>query len=94
MPNNCGTTTLKRARRAGNPMQDYDALPRELRHWVSSAALPWRAKSVRAAYDRALARTGNPQKALEELDGIQRWLVTKDVARIWGKDHPSARAVS
>lgn len=90
MPGNRGTTTLKCRHRPGNAMRDFDALPRELRLWIASAKLPWRAGSVQLAYKRALKRTGDPQRALEELDRLQQKNVAKDVRRIWGRDHPEA----
>ncbi|MCF2904074.1 DUF6525 family protein [Octadecabacter sp. CECT 8868] len=90
MRSNRGATTLKTKRRARNPMQDYDRLPPELRVWVSGALLPWRAATVRRAYDRALARSGDQDRALAELDRLQRKQVAKDVSRIWGSDHPEA----
>ncbi|MGR3511832.1 MAG: DUF6525 family protein [Paracoccaceae bacterium] len=91
MPGNCGATSLRRRRRALNPMGDYDRLPRELRLWVASATLPWRAKSVRDAYEKALARTGTSDAALAELTRLQTTLVAKDAARIWGDTHPEAQ---
>lgn len=91
MPGNCGATSLRRRRRTQNPMGDYDRLPRELRLWVASATLPWRAKSVRVAYEKALARTGSPDAALAELTRLQTALVAKDTARVWGYAHPEAQ---
>ncbi|MEM6477450.1 MAG: DUF6525 family protein [Pseudomonadota bacterium] len=90
MARNLGATTLKRKRRAGDPMAEYDRLPRELRAWVATAILPWRAGSVRAAYEKALAREGDPRRALIKLDRLQHALVTKDAERLWGKGHPQA----
>ncbi len=71
-------------------MTDYDRLPPELRAWVANALLPWRAVTVKRAYDRALSRVGHPDLALGELDRVQRSLVAKDAGRIWGADHPDA----
>ena len=53
-------------------MRDYDRLPAELRRWLASAILPWRAKSVQRAYDKALARTGDRALALQELADVPR----------------------
>jgi hypothetical protein len=74
-------------------MRDYDGLPKELREWLASAVLPWRAGSALVTYNRAMARTGSPDLALKELDRLQRTLVAKDVRRIWGRDHPAAQDV-
>ena len=90
MRSNRGHTTLKRVRRPGCPMRDYDKLPRELREWMSTAILPWRARSVQMAFDKALARTGDRLQALAELDRLQEALVSKDANRIWGVAHPNA----
>lgn len=71
-------------------MQEYDRLPAELRSWLASAILPWRAKSVRRAYDRAYARTGDSEQALRELDRIQLAQVARDARKVWDGLHPSA----
>lgn len=90
MRRNRGATTLKTRRHSRNPMGEYDRLSPQLRAWVASAMLPWRAATVQRAYDKALARNGDPERALGELDRIQRQLVAKDALRIWGADHPDA----
>lgn len=71
-------------------MREFDRLPAALRLWLARAILPWRPRSVRLAYERALARTRDPARALQELDHLQARLVAKDVARIWGNTHPAA----
>ncbi|MEL6583541.1 MAG: DUF6525 family protein [Pseudomonadota bacterium] len=88
MSHNRGNTSLKRSRRAGHPMAEYDRLPRHLRAWLSEAILPWRARSVRVAYDKAFAKTGSAKGALRELDRLQSTLVSKDVRAVWGPEHP------
>ena len=90
MRRNRGVTTLKTKRRARNPMGEFDKLPPHLRAWVATAKLPWRAATVQRAYDKALARIGDPELALDHLDRIQHALVAKDAGRIWGRDHPEA----
>ena len=82
MPHNLGATTLKSHRRARNPMQDYDRLPAELRRWVAQANLPWSPQSVQKAYKRAMAKTGDRDLALVELDKIQSALVQRDSQRL------------
>lgn len=74
-------------------MREFDHLPPELRHWVSHAALPWRARTVQAAYDRALAQTGCTTDAIAALDRLQQKLVAKDASRVWGHGHPDAAEV-
>lgn len=74
-------------------MRDFDGLPQELRVWVAQAMLPWSAASVRKAYAKAVARTGDKTLALKELDMLQRSLVAKDAARVWDAGHPAANAM-
>ena len=90
MSANQGDTSLKCRRRCASPMGEYDRLPAELRACLSTAVLPWGPRSVRRAYDRAVARTRDKALALEELDRIQDRLVARDAGKIWGKEHPSA----
>ncbi|MEM7546477.1 MAG: DUF6525 family protein [Pseudomonadota bacterium] len=90
MPSNRGATSLKRKRTHENPMREYDRLPTELRHWLASASLPWRPRSVRRAFDQALSRTQDEAEALRELDRLQEHLIAKDASAIWGRDHPKA----
>lgn len=88
MTNNRGRTSLKTTRRAEDPMRDYDSLPPDLRDWLSRAVLPWRPKSVRRAFDKALARHKDRTTALRDLDLLQQRRVAKDASQIWGKDWP------
>jgi len=90
MTTNRGRTSLRRSRRREDPMREFDRLPPGLRAWLATALLPWRPRSVRAAFDRAYARTRDTSRALAELDRLQRRLVAQDCARIWGPDHPQA----
>lgn len=88
MRGNRGRTSLRRRRRTEDPMREYDSLPPELRAWLATAVLPWRPRSVRRAFDNALARTGDAAGALRELDHLQQKLITKDARSIWGQDYP------
>lgn len=88
MSGNRGATSLRKKRRQGDPMRDFDRLSPELRGWLASAILPWRPKSVQRAYDRALARTRDANLALEELEQMQQRLVAKDVKKVWGDLYP------
>ena len=71
-------------------MAEYDRLPAELRQWVSQAALPWRAQSVRRTYDKARAKSGCHVRALQELDKLQAAQIAKDARIVWGSAHPSS----
>ncbi|MGR3468315.1 MAG: DUF6525 family protein [Shimia sp.] len=84
---NRGETTLGAKRRSRDPMRDYDALPPALRRWVAGAALPWSARSVRRAYGKARAKTGDEAAALAELDRLQARTVARDRA-VWGGAYP------
>ncbi|MEM7295172.1 MAG: DUF6525 family protein [Pseudomonadota bacterium] len=90
MPSNRGATSLRRRRRAEHPMAEFDRLPAELRGWLASAALPWRPRSARLAYDRALAQTGDVARAIARLDSLQDSLIAKDCSKVWGPNHPNA----
>ncbi|CUH67196.1 hypothetical protein TG4357_02867 [Thalassovita gelatinovora] len=61
-------------------MHEFDQLPPVLRAWLAHAALPWRPRSVRRAYDRALALTGEPSSALSELDRLEALQLAKDTS--------------
>ncbi len=78
MRGNLGQTTLRKKRRASDPMRDYDRLPPLVRQWLANAALPWRPQSALKAFDRALARTGDPDHALRELDRLQANQLARD----------------
>ncbi len=88
MRGNRGQTSLKLKRRTEDPMRDFDRLPAELRAWLAAAVLPWRPRSVRRAFERAVAQTRDRAHALEELDRIQDRLVAKDAREVWGREHP------
>jgi len=88
MRGNRGQTSLKLKRRNEDPMRDFDRLPPELRAWVAAAALPWRPRSVRRAFERAVARSRDRARALEELDRLQDRLVARDARAVWGQEYP------
>ena len=88
MANNRGKTTLRGKRRIRPPMQEFDLLPKELREWVAQAILPWSANSVRKAYVKALARTGDRSLAIQRLDRLQQTLVARDTEQVWESGHP------
>lgn len=70
-------------------MRAYDALPPDLRQWLSGAVLPWSAVSVRRAWLKALkSARGDRQAAHAALSELERRRLERDVARIWGTAHP------
>jgi hypothetical protein len=74
-------------------MREFDRLPAVLRHWLASAILPWRPRSVRRSFDRAFARTGDADLALAELGRLQQRLIAQDARQVWGADHPASSSV-
>ena len=56
MAGNRRATNLKPKRRSENPMREFDRPPAERRAGLASAVLPWQRRSVRRAYDKAVAR--------------------------------------
>lgn len=85
---NRGRTSLKLRRRTKNPMREFDRLPSELRGWLATAVLPWRPRSVRRAYEKALKRTRDKTEALRDLDKLQDRLIANDVRKVWGEAYP------
>ncbi|MEO0939254.1 MAG: DUF6525 family protein [Pseudomonadota bacterium] len=88
---NRGWTSLRRRKRAGDTMREFDDLPPELRGWLSRAALPWDPRSVRRAYRKAFRKTGTQQKALAALDALEAQRLSKDTGAVFGPAHPGAR---
>lgn len=79
-----------RRRRRGAPMQAFDRLPPDLRHWLHAAALPWSAQSVLTLWQRALRDAGGDTSAARQrLDATEARLIARDAARIWGPGHPA-----
>lgn len=90
MPRNLGATSLKRRRKSGHGMREFDRLPSELRAWLAAAVLPWHPQSVRRVYNKALRRTQDKSEALAELDRVERRKIAKDASAVWGETHPAA----
>ena len=78
MKRNLGETKLKKKRRSSNPMSEFDRMPKTLRDWLNTAALPWRPVSVHRAYQKALIKTGDQQSALEYLNVLQKERLFRD----------------
>lgn len=72
---------LKRRRRAGNPMQTYDALPPPLRRWLAGACLPWSPASALRLWIKADG-SRNPAAAAARMDAAEQAMLKRD-ARIW-----------
>ncbi len=78
MNRNLGDTSLRRRRRAKDPMQAFDALPTPLRHWLSEAALPWSPQSVRKIWVRARAEGKSADETLQSLSELEARNLAKD----------------
>lgn len=78
MMHNLGATSLKRRRRAVDPMTAYDALPPILRSWLSEAALPWSAASCRRIWLQAKANGDGDAEALARLERAERKTLSRD----------------
>ncbi|MEM6489642.1 MAG: DUF6525 family protein, partial [Pseudomonadota bacterium] len=74
MPTNLGATSLRLRGRGADSMREFDRLPAEVRAWLARATLPWRPRSARRVFERALAKTGDRARALEALERRQRRL--------------------
>ena len=75
---NLGATGLRRRRRPGDPMQDFDALPAELRRWLANAALPWSPESCRRIWLKAGAEGASIAERLDRLDRAERSTLARD----------------
>lgn len=80
-----------RARSRAAPMAAYDRLPPALRHWATTAALPWSAASLLRLWRRAMRETGCEALARARLDAAEARLLARDAARIWGPGHPATQ---
>lgn len=67
MTGNLGATTLRKRRRAADPMMTFDALPHPLRSWLAGAALPWSPKSCKRIWDKARRKGLGVEDAIAKL---------------------------
>lgn len=82
-------THLRRRRRPTNPMSEYDALPVELRQWLSGAALPWSPHSVRKLWQKALRNSGGQKDAaLDFMSTCEHNAIKKDAPKVWSASYP------
>ena len=77
--------------RRHSPMAQFDRLPRELRQWLATAALPWSATSALRHWQTALQQTGgDTDHARAHLSRLEANCIARDAAQIWGSLHPAA----
>ncbi|MGB0607603.1 MAG: DUF6525 family protein [Paracoccaceae bacterium] len=78
MSRNLGQSSLRRRRRADDPMAAFDSLPAPLRQWLSEAALPWSPASVRRIWSKSLARGLTPEDTLLSLSQAEARTLARD----------------
>ncbi|WP_084782753.1 DUF6525 family protein [Roseivivax halodurans] len=74
------STSLRRRRRRGDPMRDFDRLPSPLRAWLAQAALPWSPASCRRIWRKARAAGSLPQDIITILDRAERVALERDTS--------------
>jgi hypothetical protein len=84
MTSNLGATTLRRRRKASDPMATYDALPPAVRQWIGQAAFPWSPASCRRVWNKTRAKGGSAEDALAALTLAEH--------RALSRAHPNAVA--
>jgi hypothetical protein len=82
MNRNLGNTSLRRKRRARDPMHVYDTLPTPLRQWLSQAALPLSPASARKIWARAQAKGLDTDTALDVLKRAEINTLARDKCSI------------
>jgi len=78
MRHNLGQCSLRRKRRAGDPMDAFDGLPQPVRQWVAQAALPWSPTSVRRIWSKSRARGLSDEEALLTLAQAEARTLARD----------------
>lgn len=78
MKRNLGQTSLRRTRRARDPMEAFDGLPAPVRQWVAQAALPWSPASVRRIWSKSRARGLSEGEALVSLAQAEARTLARD----------------
>lgn len=90
MTGNLGQCSLRRKRRASDPMKAYDKLPAPVRHWVAHAALPWSPTSVRRIWSKSLAKGLSTEEALLSLSQAEARTLARDRQSTASKlEHPA-----
>ena len=78
MNGNLGQTSLRRKRRASDPMDAFDGLPAPVRRWVAQATLPWSPASVRRIWSKSRAKGMSPEEALQSLSHAEARTLARD----------------
>ena len=82
MKQNLGETNLIRKKRIGNPMNEFDKLPRTLRQWLNKAILPWSPLSVRRVWLKSISKGLSFEEVLNVLDKTEECTMKKEKSKI------------
>jgi len=82
MTQNLGEINLRRRKRVGNPMHEFDQLPKPLRKWLSKAILPWSPVSVRRVWHKSISKGLSLQEVLCVLDRTEESTMKKEKSKI------------
>jgi len=85
MNQNLGETNLRRRKRVGNSMYEFDHLPEQLRKWMNSAILPWSPVSVRRLWCKSINNGLSFEEALNVLDNAEAYKIKKEKSKIKNK---------
>ncbi|SOH93799.1 hypothetical protein SAMN06273572_102477 [Monaibacterium marinum] len=85
MTGNLGATTLKRRRRAADPMQTFDTLPAPLRQWLAEATLPWSPASCQRIWVKSRRKGLETQDVLALLTQAEQATLARE-GRVQGVD--------
>lgn len=82
MTGNLGATTLRRRRRAIDPMSVYDGLPPPLRQWLAGAALPWSPLSYKRIWEKARKDGLSEDAALARMARAEQKTLARDAVSL------------
>tara|TARA_A100001011_G_scaffold277579_1_gene287309 strand:- start:43 stop:306 length:264 start_codon:yes stop_codon:yes gene_type:complete len=82
MTQNLGEINLRRRRRVGNPMHEFDQLPKPLRKWLSKTILPWSPLSVLRVWHKSISKGLSLQEVLCVLDKTEESTMKKEKSKI------------
>nr|WP_299859700.1 DUF6525 family protein [uncultured Roseobacter sp.] len=75
---NLGQSSLRRHRRARDPMAAFDGLPAPLRQWLSQAALPWSPTSAQRIWSRSRSKGLSLEDTLVSLSRAEARMLARD----------------
>ena len=85
MKQNIGETNLRRRKRVGNSMYEFDQLPKPLRKWLTEAILPWSTVSVRRVWCKSIRKGLSFEEALNVLDKSEENIMKKQRSKFNNK---------